>query len=715
MPAASKVQGADNHFEEMWALGYERLVPVVPPDAEVSEKSSLAARIRAGADPRGKVPGVRRQDGTWTGMQFVAIEARHDDLAAWNAMGASVGVKTGQGLIAIDIDTRDKTAASEIFQLAGAILGPAHVRFGQHPKCLLLYDAPPTVTYRQVRFSTATEDKALVEVLAEGRQFVARGVHPRTGKPYAWPRGIPRRDQLSHITEDQLSRFLLAVAQKMPGGQIAGAAADREAPDQASLQAPSWERLKEVVDAIPNNSAHFPTRNSYVAVAYAIKAAAPDGYEHEALELYLDWCSRWDGGDTGETNDPDVAVNDWNRATPPYRIGFNYLLGAAAHVHFAPAGDDPLDAMFEANSEAVDGPKKPALEILLRRDIAHMQPMEYLIERHVPKGGLGFLYGAPGAGKSFVALDMALHLAYGRQDWHGDEIRGSETGWVIYLAREGSAGFKARIEAWEQNAILHDPDPEKCRFALIRETLNFMQPEDIHRLIQAVEQAGLKPIDLIVVDTVSRVIPGADENLQKDMTLFVTACEALQYRFGCAVMGVHHAGKSGQMRGSTVFTGAGDFIFTLQKDDKQKTDIKLTCAKQKDIEDGWTETYEMQGVQLAGGKTSLVPRRRSADEIKQRQTSVDEQQRMLDALQAAWDSGAPWTLVARAKDRYAPRQLSVKFGLRADEARAVLDLWTQQGVIETAALPANKRITGYRVRQNVHDPGGGDAGDGVFG
>ena len=40
------------------------------------------------------------------------------------------------------------------------------------------------------------------------------------------------------------------------------------------------------------------------------------------------------------------------------------------------------------------------------------------------------------------------------------------------------------------------------------------------------------PIAAVFVDTVSRVLPGAEENLQKDMTLFVKACDAVRERFG---------------------------------------------------------------------------------------------------------------------------------------------------------------------------------------
>ena len=73
---------SDNPFRAMWDLGYRRLVPVTPPGVPVSERSQFAARIRAGEDPRGKAPGIRHADGTWSGMNFVAMESQEQDLQA---------------------------------------------------------------------------------------------------------------------------------------------------------------------------------------------------------------------------------------------------------------------------------------------------------------------------------------------------------------------------------------------------------------------------------------------------------------------------------------------------------------------------------------------------------------------------------------------------------------------------------------------------------
>lgn len=695
-------------FRKLWDAGYHRLVPVVPPKAELHERSSLHARLAAGDDSRGKAPGILK-DGKWRGMNFVAMESHEEDLPRWGESGASVGIKTGEGLVALDIDTTDRASAEQLYTLAAEILGPAAVRFGRKPKCLMLYEAPTDTTYQQVVFSTPTEDAARVELLSEGRQFVAQGMHPVTGKPYAWPQGIPRRDQLTRVTQEQIERFMQEAASKLPNARRGAERGTAEAPDQETLKAPDWETLEKTVEAIPNTSALFPERDDYVAVAYAIKAAAPDGYEHAALDLFLDWCERWQDGE----NDQTIAMNDWGRAKPPFRTGFSFLRSRAVNLFFEPVSPQEADVaadMFKEAAKQDSGPRK--LEILFRDDIRNLTAPQFLIERHIPEQSMGFLYGAPGCGKSFMALDIGMHIAYGRQEWHEDPIAAKKDGWVIYLAREGSAGFRSRIQAWENQHLL--PEGRNCRFALIRENLNFMQQQDVTAIVETVRSAGLNNIDMIVVDTVSRVLPGADENLQKEMTLFVKACDALQNAFDCVVLGVHHSGKSGDMRGSSVLKGAGDFVFKLEKSKHNAKFVSLHCEKQKDAEDGWTDTYVLNTVPVGEERSSLVPERvqggPEADELNPAVADL-----LLARIDAAWAEGKPLSKAPQAKGRYAPQVLSSAFGIAADLVKQALEMWEQTGQIVHEEVDANTHMKGFRVVRDVSGADEEPAKSSIFG
>ena len=53
--------------------------------------------------------------------------------------------------------------------------------------------------------------------------------------------------------------------------------------------------------------------------------------------------------------------------------------------------------------------------LLSMDELLKLEPPEWLVERAVPVGSLAVLYGPPKSAKTFLALDMALSVAIGRQ------------------------------------------------------------------------------------------------------------------------------------------------------------------------------------------------------------------------------------------------------------------------------------------------------------
>ena len=86
---------------------------------------------------------------------------------------------------------------------------------------------------------------------------------------------------------------------------------------------------------------------------------------------------------------------------------------------------------------------------------------------------------------------------------------------------------------------------------------------------------AISPV-LVVIDTVSRCLPG-DENKQEIMQGFVSSMDALKDRYECTVLALHHAGKDGEVRGSTVLPGAVDVSLEVKRfveDEKKKLNIR---------------------------------------------------------------------------------------------------------------------------------------------
>jgi hypothetical protein len=252
--------------------------------------------------------------------------------------------------------------------------------------------------------------------------------------------------------------------------------------------------------------------------------------------------------------------------------------------------------------------------------------------------------------------------------------------------------MRNRIMAWLKEREAAPP----AGFLMLERTINFMNADDVMKLTRTLARIPFGKPALIVVDTVSRALPGADENLQKDMTLFVRACDAVKERFGCAVLGVHHAGKNGDMRGSTVLRGAGDFVFGLTR--KEGATVgRLKCEKQKDGPDGWEDPYRFDTIALDDGQSSLVPARADASIGPSVKLTPDASARVLDDMRKAWEAGRPWSKSPQAKERFAVRRMVADHGFTAEKAADTLELWEASGLITMAVYSAKARVKGYQV------------------
>ncbi len=179
--------------------------------------------------------------------------------------------------------------------------------------------------------------------------------------------------------------------------------------------------------------------------------------------------------------------------------------------------------------------------------------------------------------KSFVAIDLALAIAYGLP-WHGHDTPGSGAP-VAYIAGEGRRGILRRVAGWR---IQHRIE-EKPPFFLSTGCAQFLESRsfrEVRAAIREVEEQVGKPV-LIVIDTLNRNFGPGDENDTRDMTRFISACDKLREETGAAILIVHHVGvnDNGRARGSGVLRGAMDVEIKCKKSTML---INLTATKVKD-------------------------------------------------------------------------------------------------------------------------------------
>src|SRR5262245_9630156 len=86
----------------------------------------------------------------------------------------------------------------------------------------------------------------------------------------------------------------------------------------------------------------------------------------------------------------------------------------------------------------------PVIRVLGAADILRMEPPAPLVDGLLYERTASTLWGQRGAGKSFLALDWALHVATNKS-WFGRTVA---PGRVVYVIGEGLGFFRKRLEAW---------------------------------------------------------------------------------------------------------------------------------------------------------------------------------------------------------------------------------------------------------------------------
>lgn len=216
------------------------------------------------------------------------------------------------------------------------------------------------------------------------------------------------------------------------------------------------------------------------------------------------------------------------------------------------------------------------------------------IEGLLTKESVSIILGSPGAGKSFFALDLAASVASGR-DWRNREV---EAGGVIYICLEGVNGFKGRIEAFKRAGMLQTHDP----FYLLPVAVDLLNDEHREKLCDSISklmERSACPISLIVIDTLSRGMPGGDENSGEAMGKMLATVDALKVKVETHVCLVHHVGKDASKgaRGHSSLKGAIDTEITITRDEITKiSTAKVT--KQKDLECDGIFRFKLHPVSL---------------------------------------------------------------------------------------------------------------------
>lgn len=235
---------------------------------------------------------------------------------------------------------------------------------------------------------------------------------------------------------------------------------------------------------------------------------------------------------------------------------------------------DTAEAKFKA-SEKHESDAASGIELLL--SLAKLREasrsITWAVKHILPADSVGVMFGGSGTFKSFIALDLALHVAHGLP-WCGKKTK---RGPVIYIAAEGGAGLWRRIEAWHKERRLSF---DSIEMYVVPVSLDLIQ--DSMAVVSAAERVGVMPA-LVVVDTMSQTFSGEENSANEVANYLRVLGTSFRAIWRAAVLVLHHSGHMAteRPRGSSAIRANVDFMFGVFRDEQEML-ARVECHKQKD-------------------------------------------------------------------------------------------------------------------------------------
>jgi hypothetical protein len=550
----------------------------------------------------------------------------------------NIGVATGNGLVVLDVDCKNGARGFESLAALEAVHG----------------ELPDTFTVntpsggRHAYFSTTRDLRNSASALAEGIDI--RGV----GGFVVGPGSTIGGQEYVAVAGDHPIAPVPAICEKIPPRPL------REEPGTARNQASRIEL--DHPDAVARAAEFLKSAEP------AVEGAGGDHHTFATAAKCKDF-------GVSQQTALELMLAHWNeRCAPPWNPDdLQHKIQNAYDYGHSPPGISSPQMDFEP---IIIQDSKRGLYLELAKDVSPDTQSEPLIDGYLDQHAFSVIYGDSNTGKTFVALDIAFHIAAGRQ-WAGAEVA---QGGVVYVAAEGGKGIRKRIAALRKHFTTPAPP-----IAIIPCAVNLLNSAaDVKALAALIDRAALlleQPIVLIVIDTLARAMAGGNENASDDMGAFVTNIDRIRAASGAHAMVVHHSGKDQAKgaRGHSSLRAATDTELEV-------ADWCVSVRKQRDGDYAAQKTFRLVEVHVgetSRGKpiASCVVEWGAAAEFEDVPLTRDEQNYLM-ALKAARDrlgklasAGIPTEAVV---DAYAdlglpsPSERTVRRGLVTLESKGAV-------------------------------------------
>ena len=334
----------------------------------------------------------------------------------------NIGVLCGglHNIVAVDIDVKHKATAALLRDMVTDQLGFAPERVGNAPKTLFVFKCTEPFYKIKTGVYQIDDQDAAVEILAEGQQFCASGIHVDTKKNYKWPddslMDIPPL-KLTELTPIELTTFiancnnaLADVGELKAKSMSGGATQDFNFDFAEDTKMAELSKIEAAVMHIPNNDLHY---DDWVRTGMAMKGAVGD----EGRELFHRWSKRSDKYDSTETD------RLWDSIGTVNRIGAGTVFQLAMeHGYEYEHNNDtfgPTDHEYpEEDTEdefPTDAPANTDGSFTAASVVGPLPERQWLLDQWFPHKTTALFFGAGGVGKSLLIHQFSNCVATGQK------------------------------------------------------------------------------------------------------------------------------------------------------------------------------------------------------------------------------------------------------------------------------------------------------------
>jgi DnaB-like helicase N terminal domain/AAA domain len=223
--------------------------------------------------------------------------------------------------------------------------------------------------------------------------------------------------------------------------------------------------------------------------------------------------------------------------------------------------------------------------------------LEYVIEPLLPLRGRGMIFSPRGGGKTFVTMEIAYSIAAGEESafvWRVPKARR-----VIYVDGEMHA-VQLRDRARQIFQIHQGKEPAPGMLQLVtrdfqKDTLpKINSPEGRHNI-----EGMLREGDVLILDNLASLAASGDDKETDEWAEIESWLITLSWH-GIATIFVHHAGKSGEQRGTSKREDLVDFVLRLKTPNEYRveeglrTEAWITKLRGQIRDSRWGQPFEIK-------------------------------------------------------------------------------------------------------------------------